>query len=620
MSIVVLPDRPVPPDLAAALAAQVGKVLFRHPSGNAWLVGDTGGRRVVSARVRDLDVVVTGDDAHGTDERSLRSWLEGATSVDRLDAGRLTEGDVVLFARSHGRMRSQAPLFLTRSLCWTMVAGVPVISDEQLTLQRLAELRPDPAVLASRLTDAEISLPVGLRSIWAGVHSLRPGEWWHSLGSDAPRAVRWWSPPAPDRSLEELTDVARDAMRAALATRTDHRRDLSADLSGGLDSTTLSFFLADSGRPPHHTLFLSSQNVANGDHVWAERAASELGTNHLVLPYDSVLPRLVDATTGTLVNTPEGPSIASVSAAAVPMLEDALAGTGSSLHLNGHAGDALFGPVTTILWSLLRSGAKGRVRQVWRQRLANRYPVVGTFRTLAQRGTYADDLARVARADFDRPESELADFSRWVAMPRVHPALTGVARDHLRGLAAQEMAEGREPYSPDRTTHQIVQYLSVHGADVRRINQARTPGAGLLFDSPYLDRRIVDACLALSIDDRARQYPVKPLLAAARPAGMSLDYFTRADKGDYSAEVFSHHRAAAPMLRELFSSGSALEDLGLIDPGRIMRAVDGYSVDGAEYRDLDQIAFTERWLRSLADPPPSGARARTREGELTSSG
>lgn len=616
MPIVVLPDRPVPHGLAADLAATVGDVLFRHPSGNPWLVGSAEGRRVLSARSRHLDVVVVGDDSHGLDERSLSAWLAGSTSVDHLDASRITEGDVLLFARSHGRMRSQAPVFLTRSLCWTTIDGVPVISDEQLALQRLAALAPDPAVLASRLTDAEISLPVGLRSIWAGLHTLRPGEWLDSREASAPRAVRWWSPPAPDRSLAELTPVLSEAVEAALASRTGGRREVSADLSGGLDSTTLNFFLAGS-RTRHHSLFLSSQNVANGDHVWADRAAAELGTHHVVVPYASVLPRLIDATTGTLGNTPEGPSIASVSAAAVPMLEDALAPTGSSLHLNGHAGDALFGPVTTILWSLLRSGDKGRVRQIRRQRLANRYPLVGTLRMLADRSTYADDLARVAHADFARAEPELADYSRWVAMPRVHPALTDTAREHVRELAARERDEGRGPYSPDRTLHQIVQYLSVHGADVRRVNQARTPGAGLSFDSPYLDRRVVDACLALRIGDRARQYPVKPLLAAARPTRMSLDYFTRADKGDYSAEVFAHHRAATPLLRELFASGSVLEDLGLVSAGRIMQSISEYSVDGAEYRDLDQIAFTERWLRSLADPQPLAAR--TREGELTSS-
>jgi len=610
MPFVVLPDRALPPRLAAALATHVGDVLLRHPSGEAWVVGTTDGRRLVTARTRDVEVALVGDDA--LDERALAARLVGVTSADRLAADDLTDGDVLLLARSADRLRCRPPLFLTRSLCWTDVDGVPVVSDDQLVLQRLAGLRPDPAVLASRLTDAEITLPVGLASIWAGVRTLRPGEQWDAVGTQPPRAVRWWQPPRPDRALDELAPALHDAVAAALATRTarhDERHDeVSADLSGGLDSTTLSFFLART-RPRLHTLFLASDNVANADHLWARRAADELGAHHLVVPYASVLPRLVDAGTGTLAATPEGPSIASVSAAAVPLLEEVLAPTGSRLHLNGHAGDALFGPVTTIPWSLLRARGAGRLARLRRMRLANRYPLGATLRMLAERGTYEDDLRRVARGEAP-PRAKLVEHSRWVATPRLHPALTPAARDLVAGLAAQELAGGHGPWSPDRTVHQVVQYLAVHGADVRRVNQAAT--RGLRFDSPYLDRRVVDAALALRVTDRAHQQPAKPLLAAARPAGMSLEYFTRADKGDYSAEVFAQHRAAAPLLRALFSSGSVLEELGLVDPDRVLRAVDAYSVDGAEYRDLDQIAFTERWLRSLDDPAPAAAAVGTR--------
>ncbi len=608
MPVVVLPDEPLPPDLAATLTANAGEPLFRHPSGTPWIVGTADGRQVRHARNADLEVVLLGDDTD-VDEVELSRLLGRARSVDQLDdvAARLAEGDVLFFARQHGRMRSQAPLFLTRSLCWTRAHGLDMISDEQLNLQRIAGLAPDPAVLAGRLTNAEISCRFGLKSIWRGLETIGVGEWLDSRAAHRPTPVPWWRPPRPDRSTAELAGRLRADLDAALRLRTAQHRTISADLSGGLDSTTLVYALAGLGHRPH-TLFLASGNVANNDHLWAGRAADELGTTHHVVPYRAVFPLLLEAQTGSLATTPEGPSIASVSAASVPLIEGILAGTGSTRHLNGHAGDALFGPVSTMLWSLLHSRAPGRVRQVWRHRLANRYPIGATARMVLRAGSYRGDLRRVARSEFHRRDDDVAAHSRWIQLPQVHPALTGTARQHLRELAAESIGRHPRPYAADRTTHQIVQYLAVHGTDVRRMNQARTPGAGLAFDSPYLDRRIVETALALRIGDRVRQYPAKPLLAAARPDAMPMDFFTRRDKGDYTAETFEQHRAVTPLLRELFADGSALEDLGLISAERVLRSVNEYSTDGTALRDLDQLAFAERWLRSVPASVPDPAR------------
>lgn len=607
--------------MAAELVARVGPVLFRHRSGRPWILGTPDGRRVISARTRDVDVVLVGNDASGTDERALEASIAGARTVAELDAARFTEGDVLLFARSVDRMRSQPPLFLTRSLCWTTVDGTPLISDDQLTLQNLAGLAPDVGVVASRLTDSEICGPFGLRSIWSGLEVPRPGEWLDSRAQAAPQPVTWWRPPQPDRPLAELSGELADALSAALRTRvgTTHR-EVSADLSGGLDSTTLNFALAELLDRPHHTFFLATSDTANSDHLWASRAAQELGSHHHAGAYRAMLPFVADATAGALDTTPEGPSVASVVAAgSVPLIEQTLRGTGSTLHLSGNAGDALFGPVSTVPWSYARSGERGRWRRLRRLRLVNRYPLGATIRMLAEHGTYRGDLERFARAGFDRPEEEVATFARWVLLPRVHPGLTGAARELLRGQARRELADGRDVWSTDRTVHQIVHLLSIHGSEVRRMNQARTPGAGITFDAPYLDRRVVEAALALRIEDRASQHPAKPLLAAARPPRMALDYFTRQDKGDYTAEVFEHHRALVPLVRELFADGSVLEDLGLVDGARIVSSVSEFSVDGSEHRDLNQIVFTERWLRSLPATHPAPAEgAHLREGEPTS--
>lgn len=597
MPVVVLPDVELPHTLVKRVIDELGPVLFRHPTGSAWIVGTTGGRRIVSASNGDLDVVLIGNAMPEVDEEVLARRLRGMTSVRHLDelAGGLAEGDVIFLARESGHLRCQAPLFLTASLFWARVDGVDVICDEQLPLQQLGGLSLDRAVVASRLTDAELSYPFGLKSVWHGINTVGPGEWLSSTGVEAPRPVPWWRPPEPAMPVQELSERLRTDIAAALLRRTAGHQEVSADLSGGIDSTTLNYFLAALGRR-QHTLFFSSTNVANNDHIWADRAVAELGTTHVTAPYSSVISVLLDKRTGSVGSFPEGPGIAATAVAAIPMIESLMAGTGSTLHLNGHAGDALFGPLSTMLWSLVHSRGKGRFRRAWRHRVANRYPLGKTLRMVARQESFSHDLARIARSDFLHRD-DLSSHSRWAPLPNVHPALTEGAREQLRQLAAA-VRRGHHELSEHRTTHQILQYLIVHGNIVRRMNLAASPGAGIRFDSPYLDRRIVESCLSLRIGDRAQQYPAKPLLAAARPPGMSLDYFRRPDKGDYTAEVFQQHQALRPVLKQLFADGSALEDIGLVSVDRIMRSINEFSTDGRVYIDLVYIAFAERWLRS----------------------
>lgn len=600
MPLVVLPDEPVEPSLLERIACEVGPALVRHPSGMPWLLGATGGRRMVRASNGSVTVVLVGLAVSPTDEEALAARLRGKASVNDLDelAAVFAEGDTLLFARDGHALRCQGPLFLTRSVFWINEDGHTVISDEQMVLRDIACLDPDEAVLASRLTDAELSYPFSLNSIWRGVQTMRPGQWLRCVPGRAPDPVTWWQPPAPESSIGELAPRLHDAVLSALGRRIAPHEIVSADLSGGLDSTSLNFFLGDI-REHHHSLFLSSSNIANNDWTWAERAARELRTEHHVAKYSSVLPALVDDRAGAADSFPEGPSIASVALASIAVIEEALTGASTTLHMNGHAGDALFGPVSTMLWSVFHSKEPDRLQRVRRHRITNRYPIGKTFRMLAQTQSYSDDLRRIQRADFKTRDDGVGSFSRWALIPHTHAALTDVVHESIRQLATKALSEERTALSDDRTLHQILQYLSVHGNTVRRMNHASSQDSAIYFDSPYLDRQIVEASLALRIADRAYQDPAKPLLAAARPGSMSLEYFTRRDKGDYTAEVFEQHQALKQALKELFADGSRLEDLGLVFPGRILRSISDFSATGVSYTELAYIAFAERWLRSV---------------------
>lgn len=505
---------------------------------------------------------------------------------------------MILVARDAASVRAQAPAFLTRSFFWAYVYAGWVLSDEQLPLARLLGLEIDRGVLVSRLTTAELSYPFSLHSVWRGVSTLRPGEYVKVSGSAAPKAKRFWSPPAPTHQLAELAPRLAGGLRAALEVRTAGLSAVSTDLSGGLDSTTLSFYVAE-GAARQHTFFLRSTTNGNNDELWAMRAAREINSHHLVAPYQDAMSSVAGDDLIVLDRFPEGPSLTSASAAATPWIASHLEPTGSTLHLNGHGGDALFGPVSTMLWSLVHSRTPRRLRRALRHCALNRIPLRAAATMLLHRGGVRADLARLANRSFAQPRYPQAEYAHWVVTPLLHPALTDEARAEFTRRVRAEAGGDLQEFSPDRTIHQIVQFLTVHGTDVRRMNHVMGSDASVYFDSPYLDLRVVGPALALSISDRACQYPVKPLLAAGRPDTMSIAYFLRRDKSDYSGETFREHDSQRERIRSLFSDGSELENMGLISAPEFLRSLKAYSPDGQSYIDITYLEIAERWLRSM---------------------
>lgn len=600
MAIFILPDTPRPSTFVRTLGAIVGPVLRQHPSGNPWIMGSPGRRQQIYAANRNVEVLVIGHS--NITEGNLSVSLSQARRVRDLDAlaESLAEFDTLILARDCDSIRAQAPAFHTRSFFWTNTATGSILSDEQLPLARLNGLTLEPGVFVSRLSDAELSAPFATHTVWQGVESLGAGEYLTVRGRAAPERRLWWVPPSPTYRLAELGPVVAAGIREAISARTVGAKVISTDLSGGLDSTTLSFYAAECAAT-HHTFFMSSTRIGNHDREWASRAAEELGSMHLVAPYQDAMATLGNHGIVTLERFPEGPSMMSASAAAAPWIAQKLRGTGSTLHLNGHGGDALFGPVSTMLWSLVHSRTPDRLRRALRHCALNRIPLRAALKMLTHRGSLSSDLARLSQHDFDQPKHPQEEYSRWVVTPHVHPAITASTREEFTRLISREARRSIREFSPDRTVHQIVQFLSVHGSDVRRMNQAMGPDASLYFDSPLLDLRIVKPALALNIAERAYQYPAKPLLAAARPPTMSIDYFLRRDKGEYSAEAFDDHRAQRERVRSLFADGSELETSGIICRTDLLRSLDAYSQDGQQYMDVSYLELGERWLRSLSD-------------------
>ena len=598
MAIYVLPDLPRTEVFLHRLISNLGPVIRCHPSGNPWITGSLENTQVLHVANRDVEVIVIGH-CH-LSKNEAQNLLRDTKSTTELDffMSHVIEFDVVAVARDAQTIRAQAPSLLAKSFFWTDTADGSVISNEQLPLACLSDLAIDDKVLISRLTDAELSYPFSIHSIWKNVHTLAPGQHIKVVRNQSPQAIAHWNPPLPTRRLAELVPELTHGLRSSIGARTAHAPTVSTDLSGGLDSTTLSFYTAELNKD-HHTFFINSTHEENNDRVWAARAAREVGSAHITAQYQEAMSALESPEAISLALLPEGPSMTSASAAAAPWIQQKLEASGSTIHLNGHAGDALFGPVSTMLWSLVRSRTPGKLQRAMRHCALNRVPRRAAISMLARQGSITSDLRSLIGEKLTLPKYPESQYAHWVVTPNIHRAITENARSTFLDLVADMVDQKVEHLSADRTTHQILQFLSVHGTDVRRMNQAMGRNSSMYHDSPYLDIRVVEAALALNISERAYQYPAKPLLSAARPENMSIDYFLRRDKGEYSTETFDEHSSQRDRIRKLFLDGSELEDLGIISRPLLLSSLDEYSVDGQSFVNTSYLEIAERWLRSL---------------------
>jgi asparagine synthetase B (glutamine-hydrolysing) len=146
-------------------------------------------------------------------------------------------------------MRVQGSLSGLRQVFHTRIEGVPVAGERADALAGMTGSGMDEQVLAVRVACGSlVPPPLGEHSFWRRVRAL-PSD--HYLRIDPCGTVgelRWWHSPEPEVGLTMGADAVRQALETAVAARTSAKGRLSADLSGGLDSTSLCFLAARAGR------------------------------------------------------------------------------------------------------------------------------------------------------------------------------------------------------------------------------------------------------------------------------------------------------------------------------------------------------------------------------------
>ncbi|MBW4719107.1 asparagine synthase-related protein [Saccharothrix obliqua] len=587
----VFPDAPAAEHLAAG--APGGVVAVRHRSGRPWLVTWGTPEPVVSAHAGEAALVVVG--FCPVTAARLTELARGVRSVGDVDrVAHALPGSAHLIAAVDGHVRVQGTLAGLRRVLHTRAAeDVPVAGDRADLLASLTGAGVDTEALAVRVVCGDsVPAPLGEQSMWRRVTAVPPGHY-VVLGRRTSRVVRWWTPPDPELPLAAGAAVVRDALVGAMAVRPGR---LSADLSGGLDSTSLCFLAAHHQAPDLLTVRVAVDGPEEGDPFFAAHARRALpDARHLVLD-PAELPAL-HTDPGRAIDS-DHPTACSRTDAQQRHISRLLADRGYHHHLTGNGGDELFLPPHGYLTGLPRHRPLEALRHIRAQRALSHWPLVATARGLVRRGTLRDWWKAQADELTGPPVPDREPDLGWGLDPLragtcATPEAIATTRAALRRTARQVT-----PLAADPGQHQALLAIRSTAPGYHQL-AALYAEQGVFLDLPYLDDAVVVAVSAVQLHQRSTPWRYKQLLGEAMRGIMPEVIRNRGSKDDFSGEAISglHHNMS--VIRDLFTRSTLVEH-GLVDAKRLQRLIDIAPLDATAHIALEDLIACETWLVDAA--------------------
>jgi asparagine synthase (glutamine-hydrolysing) len=275
---------------------------------------------------------------------------------------------------------------------------------------------------------------------------------------------------------------------------------------------------------------------------------------------------------------------------------------GSRLHLCGIGGDQVLQAPAAYLHTTTATHPRIAANHLRGRRAVSGWPLAATLRGLADRRNYQQWLAATVEDLTALPPARGMPDLGWGPALRLPPWATPHAADAARTLL-HEIAAGAQPLAPTRGQHATleqlrgVSYFTRHLAGI----MAR---AGLPMAAPYLDDRVVEACLAVRLHERTTPWRFKPLIIEAMRDLMPAAVLQRTTKGDFSVDWHAGLRHARAHLAGLLDD-PILAQLGLVDADALRKVCLGLYPYTLDLVALDRTLACEAWLRTLTPAPPA---------------
>ncbi|MFT9666443.1 asparagine synthase-related protein [Streptomyces rhizosphaericola] len=599
---------------STATATGTGDVVtVPHPSGRPWVLARPLFRKVSHLR-RGRDALVLIGPGR-VPEAVLADLLEGARDRAGLERrlARLPGLHHVIACLSGETWIRGTASGLRRIYHARHPQAGTIASDRPAVLAHLTGAPLDDGALALRLLDF-LPHPLSRRALWRGVHETGAGYGLAlpvaapgTAAAPGPHEYRWWEPPPPELPLAEGARRVGEAIAASVRAHVGGLDRISCELSGGLDSTTLTFAARATDPAELSLLTVAARDRYSEDETWARRAAEAArggptGTPapaHHIIPADQAPYFYADLAATSAELNDEPLPVAPGRARAHLLLSRAHA-TGSRYHLTGYGGDELFLGLPHAYQDLFHGNPLTAWNHLSGLRHQLGWPLLPTLKALLNRSTFPRWLAGAVTTE-PQPVTRTPLLS-WGVRQSLRPWFT----DHARTLITEEFrtaAEQAEPIDPWRGRHVDIDAVRMGARHFQAMEDIGMT-IGLPVAAPFYDDRVLEATLAVRLPERISPWRYKPLLVEAARGVVPDALLARTTKDHMSSDEHQGLREHAPELADLWT-GSRLADHGLVDGRHLLRlAAEPFSPVLVEHSISSTVAG-ETWLRTAENAWPT---------------
>lgn len=598
----------------AAVRPACGRALWHGPH-PLWQVGSLDGAacRSVQDEQRGIRLAVIGH-CYAT----TAQLAQGLEAVAAHEWRQLTwwPGSYIVAASDGATATVLTDVAGTRPIYFTRHGSGWVWATTAKPLAELTGASIDSLALVKRLVFSTVPEITGTATAFGGVYRLPGGcllRLYRNNGGNYQANWHRYEPEDETTTFAEAATRLRDALTTAIHARVDAAEHITADFSGGLDSTSIALLAARRTNRPLVAITHDDPASVNDDMPFARRAATtEPNIRHVTAPGEADHVFFDRMNQAPITDQPFSDAARWAMRTGLHRL---ITEHGSDIHFTGSGGDTLLSASPFYLADLVRPGRLSELRRHCLARARLRHlPTASVLAAAARlsRTTYAQALRQAAAAIAHPQRTAKGTRQRlrlhWCAAAELAAWLTPTARQQMAATIFD--AADRIPSDLPTSRHRAWAEVREFGTYQAELT-AQLHYVGIRAHAPFLDNTVVRACMAIDISERMSPIRQKPLLGAAL-RGLVPDFILdRTTKGAYDANAFTGIARNAPHLRDLIED-SYLADAGLIDT-RLVGAELRRLVAGAPGRlaSLESFITAELWIRQHQATPP--ARTWTQE-------
>ncbi|OTN90594.1 hypothetical protein A5819_003094 [Enterococcus sp. 7E2_DIV0204] len=485
-----------------------------------------------------------------------------------------------------------APIF-DSSLAWMLINNELVISDTINNIAIFFNLPLSKSALGLHLINSLPYYPFQNVPLWEGVNVVDPFCVLHYINGRLDE-VKTWQSPVLNNDVNSTYKMLREHFLNVINHYIIENSQLTADLSGGVDSATIVYLLKslNANFKLYHSM---SDSKVNSDSKWAQLIANDI--NHSFTTLNSVgssgkrFEANLDYPNGVLTDYPLLWADSEGYASSI-----AESNLNPSIHLMGLGGDELFSPMPAYAWSRIREKKMRSFSLGLRYCLLSRTPIITGMIELMNKTSFKNAVKLEVNLGFDNQASRKKRSNlNWCGPIRIPTWLTETCQNSTYELALETIDAISDSLDLDRSRHQTLESIIFQRRVVNQLNKAYEKDK-ITWEAPFLDFKIVDSALSIPISYRQDQDMTKATLYYATKGITPRDIFTRGFKGDYSEGMYESYKKATKynynQIRDF-----KLVDLGLVDPDKLLFEQSMPTALDDRIESFDRLSAVERWLR-----------------------